>query len=172
MRQLIFLAILLAALGCGNEEGINPGSESLDFFTDARLSGEYPFAFSGNNVVFHRHYQKEEEEAIADDEYSEDFFLELEDPGENFSFSGEELKGLKTLFLYYCFCAYTNESQLIDGSIKGTKISSSKYELEVDLTYEYYYIDEVSKDTTNTQRQTVKYKGIHQRDAVPGSNTK
>jgi hypothetical protein len=161
----IFYVFMFSA--CGSEEGINPAEESLDFFVDAKLTGEFPFAFSGDNVVFHRHYTREDDKAIADDEYSEDFFVELENPGESFEYAGEELKDLKTLFLYYCYCGYTTDVALKEGSIKGIKKSARKYELDVDVTYEYYHIDQTSKDTIETYTRQVKYKGIHQQDAVP-----
>lgn len=155
---------------CGQDDGINPSEESLDFYTNARLTGEYPYAFSGDNVVFHRHYTREDDKSIADDEYSDDFFLEVENPGDSFEFSGEALQEVKTIFLYYCYCPYTNYSTLKDGFVKGSKKSNNRYELEVDLTYEYYHIDENTKDTVDTYTREVKYKGIHQQDAVPSAS--
>ena len=164
---LYSIIALLFISGCGEDHGINPAEESLDFFVDAKLTGEFPYAFSGDNVVFHRHYVREDDKSIADDEYSEDFFVELENPEESFEYTGEELKNLKTLFLYYCYCGYTSDVALKEGSIKGTKKSERKYELDVDVTYEYYHIDQASKDTIDTYTRQVKYKGVHQQDAVP-----
>lgn len=165
----VSIGILFLLAACGQEDGINPAEEVLDFFPNAKLTTKYPFAFPGENVVFHRHVRQADQQAVADDEYSEDFFFEVENPGDSFEYSGEELSEIKPLFLYYCYCSYSNDSALVGGTVRGTRISDKKYEVQVDVTYEYYYIEPTSKDTIDTITRRVKFEGTHHVDGVPSA---
>ena len=153
-------------MGC-EQEGINPSEEFLAFYPASELTAEYPFAVSGESVVFHRNYKKEDDESIADDEYAEDFFFEIEEPRESFELHTEDLQDIKTTFLYYCYCGYTEHSALKEGTISGTRISATSYEVDVDVTYEYYVLSEDTADTLSTFTHRVQYTGVHGRDARP-----
>lgn len=159
------LACLILS-ACG-QKGIIPAEETLSFYTESALSTEYPYVASGDKVVFHRHFGKEDDENIADDEYSEDFFFALEEPGEDFTLDTEDLKEQGTLFLYYCYCGYTENVALIEGSVSGNRVSATKYAIEADVTYEYYHLNEDGHDTLSTYTRQVTYSGLHERSSRP-----
>ncbi len=159
--------LFLLSSGCGfDDDTVNPAEEVLDFYTNAQVSSQYPFAASGDKVVFHRNYVRPDNANIADDEYSDDLFFEVSNPGDSFEFSGEELTTLKPIFLYYCYCAYTEKAALIGGSISGTKKSATEYEVDVDLTFEYYYVN-AAGDTLSTDTRNINYSGLHAYSLLP-----
>ena len=97
MQKLALLGILFVFIASCEREYVNPAEETFLFYEDAALTSEAPFASEGNQIVFHHYYKAEDEENIADDEYSEELFFELEDK-EEFQLQGEALKSIDLVF--------------------------------------------------------------------------
>ncbi|MCF6297061.1 MAG: hypothetical protein L3J08_03615 [Flavobacteriaceae bacterium] len=64
----------------------------------------YPEIVPGDKVVIKYHFKKKENKNIADDNYSEFIYLEIDKNEENLILKDKELQKVKLLFGRICFC--------------------------------------------------------------------
>lgn len=125
MKKLLLpLSLIWLLMSCDT----NPSKLENNYYENARISSEYPFLVAGDSVVLHRYYQAEDEEQVADDEYSEDLYVQIPADISSFDYDADALKSLKISFHPHCFCIPTLGQIINDGSLKGEK-SGSKWKV-------------------------------------------
>lgn len=141
----------------------------MTYVSNARISEDYPYIVSGDSTVFNRFYQAEEEENIADDEYSEDFFFQVPDNLNQFSYQDEELRALKMTLKQYCFCLATEGTIVERGSISGLRFGD-RWEVTVDVDLKYIY--RFDEDSTYVSQETINksFSGSFRKKPIPQAN--
>lgn len=92
----------------------------------------------GNDLVFEYRFDADDEESIADDEYSETIKFQIDASLENFFYQNIELSATKITFTKYCFCYFPLEiSKNINpfGTLEGTKISDTEWEIKMNIVF-------------------------------------
>ena len=164
MQKLTFIGILLIIISACEREYVNPAEETFLFYENATLTSEAPFASDGNQIVFHHYYKAEDEENIADDEYSEELFFELEDK-EEFQLKGEALKSIDLIFKQYCYCPEYSNLQVVDGYLNGSRKGADKYLIEANVEMIGYYLYE--GDTLDSQVIHSAFTGYFKKSSKP-----
>ncbi len=144
MKKYIILLLILTFIGCSNKN--NPSLTNLKVYNNATISEDYPFITDGNSLVFHYYFEAEDEENIADDEFAEDFFIEITTSGNAFTLNSDDLKELSHLYRQYCFCGSINYSSITAGLLEGVKKSNEDWSIFGQITLELGYIDEDTQE--------------------------
>lgn len=136
MKTLLLLALTaLFIVSCTDDESIISGDRSeFHFYQDATLTNAYPYIVEGQSLVFERYFESAEVPTIADDEYSDQFFIQVSPQGKSFLLEGEELKNSPSIFNVFCFCAPSDVFEITDGSISGEEIGGV-WHVSVDIAY-------------------------------------
>ena len=102
----------------------------------------------GNNLVFQYEYQADDEENIADDEYSEFIRFEIDPTLTEFEFKDVQLQDIKLTLTQSCFCGFSNEEKDVppSGMISGEKISENRWLIKIDASF---YRDEYRVISSN-----------------------
>jgi hypothetical protein len=99
---------------------------------------QYATIESGENLVFEYRFIAQDEEKIADDEYSETIRFEIDTNINKFSYSDDELLDIKAVFTQYCHCGFPpSESKNVNpkGTISGEKISNKEWRVRINTTF-------------------------------------
>lgn len=78
-------------------------NKSLDIKTDG-ISAQYPQVIEGTQRVLKFEYKKNEDPRIADDEYTEVIYAEIDPATDNLSLKDDKLSQAKVLFGRLCYC--------------------------------------------------------------------
>jgi hypothetical protein len=111
---------------------------AYEFFTASKIDtltnsgGIFYTINSGSNIVFQYTHAGPDCKNIADEEYTEFLVFQIPAALTSFQYQNNELAGVLTLFQRLCFCP-PNASAVTSGFIKGTKISSSKWDIEINI---------------------------------------
>ncbi len=163
--KLILLFMALLVLGCSEDD---PFAENLDqsFYENSAISSNYPYVGAGTSIVFHRYFQEEDNPQIADDEYAEDFMIELPSDADYFEITGDQLGDIPILFNQYCYCAPIDFVQFTDGQILGQR-KGSNWELDVDVEFRQGFINAESGDTVYVDTGRKTFSGLFLQKARP-----
>ena len=141
MKKLLLL-ILVLAYSCTNN---NPERFVYAFSKNAGLEiiqneGSYMQwgnIIEGSNLVFEYEFHAEDDENIADDEYSEYIRFEIDANSNEFQFEGAALSDIKLTLTQSCFCGFFDEEKDVPatGTISGTKISENRWAISIDVTF-------------------------------------
>ncbi len=154
-KGLLVLILCAIVISCTKE---NEDFYGYTFSTNAQINLQdfdngymkYTTVVDGTNLVFEYEFVRADEEAIADDEYSEYIRFEIDPNLNEFMYSGEEeLTAINAFFTESCFCGYLlDEAKDVPptGTISGKKISDTKWDISIDVIF---YGDE-SKNISNT----------------------
>ena len=150
MRNTIWIAIcsFLFLVAC-KKEGVNPtncrsGKCTYEMFENSQLAvtlGTFPGEGfvdieSGDHRVFQYSYEANDNPRISDDEYWEDIYFEIPSDVEEFEYRDAEMLDQNLVFQPSCFCLI--ETVLITkGSIKGKRLSDNRWEIEMDIAFEW-----------------------------------
>ncbi|XOV94359.1 MAG: hypothetical protein ACFHWX_06565 [Bacteroidota bacterium] len=169
MRAInISLSVIIGIIFFGCEgERVNPEQESFAFYDDAQIVEEFPFTQDGEKVVFHHYHMAADKENVADDEYSEDVFFEV-NASDEFYLEGDELKNINIVFKQHCKCQTYNHVSVADGYLKGDKKGTDRYLLEANVKLMGYYIME--GDTLESQVLHTAFTGLFKRSPLPAGS--
>lgn len=162
--SLIFFSLLCFAC---EREYINPAQESFEFYDGAQVAESFPYADEGDKIVFHHYYVAEDEEDIADDEYAEEVFFEV-DTQEDFHLEDQDLKNLNFIFKQYCYCPTFDHIQIMDGYLKGNRKGNDRFLLEANIEMIGYYLFE--GDTLESQVLHSAFTGLFKRATLPSGD--
>ncbi len=155
---LLWLPILLVA--CAEDDEVDAGVLSLSFYESSALSGDYPYVSEGDGLVLHRYFMAQDEPNIADDEYSEDFLVELPaTTGDEFLLEGDDLLNLNVLYNQYCFCLSGDIIQITGGEISGSRVAQG-WLIEVDISYEQSYRNPQDGEIVVVDVDSISFSGI------------
>ena len=89
---------------------------------------------NGTNLVFSYHYTSRVCENIADGGYVDQLYIEVPAGSNSFEYNdATELQNGMCYFLRSCFCGNVS-SRLVTGTIKGTKVSDTKWSVQANVT--------------------------------------
>lgn len=163
MKHLLaFLFVGIIALSSCDLDGTNPGDKRLRVYADASISEEYPHVISGDNLVFHFYYQHPDEENIADDEFTEEFFLEVVPNGNSFSFSSEQmaLDDVTMWYEQYCFCGQFNRLEVTGFDIEGTKVGDN-WSLSGTADFNLQFVNPDTDEVLDSFPRSVTISGVY-----------
>jgi hypothetical protein len=86
----------------------------------------------GNKLVFEHRFEKNDKANIADDEFWDWIFFEIDPDLESFSFSDAELTDINALYEFSCFCVGPFRFRIESGTISGEK-KGDKWDVTVDV---------------------------------------
>ena len=146
LSLLYILAVIMLSVftSCDNDSNndCNPETESGTIHTGfeiiASLDSDtlHPYdTILGNNNVFEYQYNAVECDDVHDDEFGYFVRFEVPDLNSEFSYTDEEL--ITARAYYNEFGAWSNvQLQILSGTIKGTRINDTTYEVDASITTE------------------------------------
>ena len=142
MKHLSLLCLLLVLISCESEDDtVNENGDVLTYhyFENARVhlySNSFTSIENGVNRVFEYEFVADDNPNLADDEFAERILFEVPLNMDNFSFSNQELNTIHAYYDKYCFCLIEGSIPLSTGTIRGTRINSSTFEIEINVEFE------------------------------------
>lgn len=142
MKHLSLLCLLLVLISCESEDDtVNENGDVLTYhyFENARInldSNNFTSIENGVNRVFEYEFVADDNPNLADDEFAERILFEVPLNMDNFSFSNQELNTIHAYYDKYCFCLIEGSIPLSTGTIRGTRINSSTFEIEINVEFE------------------------------------
>ena len=144
MKKILLASMVCTLLSCSNNT--NDDVFRYTYYEDAELSIETTDdsymqtgrVTAGENIVFEYEYTAEEEENIADDEYTEFIRFEISPNLSEFSYQDAELTDIKTVLTKICYCFFeydVNKDVPPTGNIAGERISATQWRISVDVTF-------------------------------------
>lgn len=112
--------------------GLHPNSK-LDY-SDENFDN---YIKSGNNLVFRMSLHTEGEDIIADDEFTDLLYFEIDPSMESFSAENDNLDLLNVRFQQLCFCADVKTKKPASGCMQGQKIDDNHWKVQANLTIQY-----------------------------------
>lgn len=88
----------------------------------------------GKFIVFQYRFNNNDDPLIADDEYTEILQFEIDPELERFTISGNSLKQSRAVYGEFCFCLDSGFLWITDGCIKGKKINSTRWQIEINIS--------------------------------------
>lgn len=145
MKNSALIFICFIGISCSNDD-VNKAEYSFEFVENSGLTintvdesyMKYGVIEEGGKTVFKYRYTAEDDEQIADDEYSEYIYFEIEPDVTNFLIEDEGLIDAKVTLTKACFCffGYDSEKDVAPkGSISGEKRSDNQWEIELNVTF-------------------------------------
>jgi len=143
MKNIVFILLFCFILfGCNNNNNDSRKEYSFTENSQITLDDNKPNPFtkieSGENLVFNYYFQKEDNENIADDEYSESIIFEIDPELEHFSYTDNELLSINAYFNKSCFCLINGSIPIIKGTIKGDKVDDLTWEVQINVSFTDY----------------------------------
>lgn len=145
IKKIGVLVVCFVMFACG-DDGVSGEKYEYHFFSESELTVntvqesymKYGVVSQGNNLVFKYHYKAKDDEQIADDEYSEFIYFEVDANLNSFELTNEALTDAKVILTKSCFCFFgdTPEKNVEPtGIITGEKISDSKWKITLNVTF-------------------------------------
>lgn len=91
---------------------------------------------SGDKLVFAYEYVKNDKENIADDEYTEFIYFEIDLSVESFDFQDSELSDAALIMRPVCFCV-PGLGIPVSGSLSGSKINDNRWQVDMDVIFDW-----------------------------------
>lgn len=144
------LMLVLSIVGC-KPEGLNPtncrdgkctytfeANKAIKIVPDTSFDATFIEIESGDMRVFHYQYIANDQANIADDEYSENIYFEIDPSLENFSFQDAQLADVNLIVQPVCFCLPVIY-QPLKGSLSGERKSDDTWKVNLDVEYDDGY---------------------------------
>lgn len=162
MKYLSIFALfaILAITSCNDE---NPGMKTLKVYASATVQDQHPFVTNGDNLVLHYYYKAPDEESIADDEFAEDFFLEIIPENGEFLMDSNVLINRDIQFIYrqYCFCGFVNRYSLTAYDLVGEETSNGNWNVSGTLTVKLEFVDEQTEEVQSSFERKLQLSGTY-----------
>lgn len=149
MRNVIILSLTLIGLslaGC-KQTGVNPtncrkgkctytilSNQQITIDTSESLWQDVEI-IAGDQLVFEYEYIKNDEANIADDEYTERIYFEIDPESDSFSFKDDELAATNLIKQPICYCIPILWTP-VSGTLTGEKTTETTWEVEMDVVFE------------------------------------
>jgi len=145
MKYLALLAGTLYLFACSDKKSGTDDCDPEEYEhtikansrIDTLTGGSSIFSFQVNsdpnkNVFIYTH-TSERCKMVADAGYRETLVFEVPANANSFSYTNDELKNANTYYKMSCYCD-VNARMVVQGTIKGQKISAAMWTVEADLT--------------------------------------
>lgn len=143
-----FLLILscLILTSCSKDDNVNDPNYLYEYSNDSELTITYyqnsymkrGEVSQGDKVVFKYTYTAEDDKEIADDEYTEFIYFEIDSALDEFLLEGDALESANLILAKSCFCYFPYDSDkdvAPVGSISGEKLSDNTWKVNVDVMF-------------------------------------
>lgn len=158
--KLLLILTAFITFSCSDDEGVPTGDiTEFNFYQDASLTNGYPYIVGGSGLVFERFFEKDDNPQIADDEYSDQFFFQVNPEGGSFLLEGEELRVTPSMFDVFCFCFPSDVFEITDGSISGEEIGGA-WQVSVDIAYSRGVRDTQTGEVTEVDNGVLVFEGL------------
>ncbi|MFK7921992.1 MAG: hypothetical protein AB8H47_08545 [Bacteroidia bacterium] len=111
--------------------------QSIEIVHDSVNQSTFVEIVNGDKLVFKYLYTADDEDYIADDEYTENIYFEIDPEVESFSFRDEEMADIQLTIQPICFCVPLIYEPRI-GSLSGKRLNNTTWEVSLDVSYEQY----------------------------------
>lgn len=149
MKNSFILACILLPLsiiGC-RQTGVSPTNcrsgkctytieENQQIEITGDSTGQYVNIISGDKLVFAYEYVKNDKRNIADDEYTEYIYFEIDPSVESFDFQDSELVDAALVMHPVCFCV-PGLGIPVSGSLSGSKINNNRWQVDMDVIFDW-----------------------------------
>lgn len=138
--------VCLSIFGC-RQTGVSPTNcrsgkctyiietnKQIDFVGDSLE--QYIDIASGDKLVFTYKYVKNDKENIADDEYTEYIYFEVDPSAESFDFQDSGLSDAALIMNPICFCI-PGLGIPLSGSLSGSKINDNRWQVDLDVVFDW-----------------------------------
>ncbi|APU68948.1 hypothetical protein [Christiangramia flava] len=131
----LFSACSLKGDACNPEQLSTRFQENQKItLTEDTEDGTFSFTISeGDKQVFKYEYVGAECPEVIDDETGENFYFEIGSDLESFEYTDEELASIQAIYQPNGAWIAHLPSRITEGSVSGERISSSKWEISVDV---------------------------------------
>lgn len=149
MRNAIILSLTMIGLslaGC-KQTGVNPtncrdgkctysilANQSIEIDRSDSLWQDVDIT-AGTQLVFEYEYIKNDKENIADDEYTERIYFEIDPELSSFNFRDADLEGINLVKQPICFCIPILWTP-VSGTLTGEKLTETTWQVEMDVVFE------------------------------------
>jgi hypothetical protein len=136
MKTLFFSLLSVAFFTVFAQPKINKGETLYRIYTNKSLqiindSENFSAQIdTGKDLVFEYYMRADERADMSDDEYTEKILFSAPKNVKSFNYTG---KTLNAVFLRGCFCMDRGWHPISDGFIKGKKINSTTWIVEMDI---------------------------------------
>lgn len=145
INKLCVLLVCIIMFSCSND-GVSGEKYEYHFFSDSELTinafensyMKYGVVSEGDKIVFKYYYKAKDEEQIADDEYSEFIYFEIDSSLNNFEITDEALTTAKVVLTKSCFCFFQDAPEknvAPTGIISGEKLSDNQWKITLNVTF-------------------------------------
>jgi len=155
-RYLFFTVFAVLCFACNSsDDGVTPELSTYEFYTDSNMVFTNNQGFEtvsiepGTNSVFKYSFTAEEDENIADDEYTETLYFEVDGSLDNFSYSNGELRGLNLAIRRLCFCPNVDFIFPQVGTVTGSKQSNGNWDISISISFQWDAQSETVSRTIN-----------------------
>ena len=143
--NLFSVVLLVFLFGCQSDDESGNGDRfEYSFYENAQITlSEFNFSdvSPGNNLVFRYYFLADENPNISDDEYAERIIFEIPSDADEFSFTNAELSNINTYFDKFCFCFIEGSIPISEGTISGSKINATTWEVSIDVSFEDFQLE-------------------------------
>lgn len=166
MKANILALITSAIILTSCTEDTNPSVIRTTYSDKAKLTDEYPYLQFGDSLVFDRYYQAEDNEMIADDEYSENLYLELPSGVTSFEYTTENLSQFKIELYPSCFCIPTMGTTFVSGTLSGT-LNGDDWKLKGSVDFKLIYQYDQDSSYVSDQIEHQELSGTYKLSPTP-----
>lgn len=91
---------------------------------------------SGEQWVFEYTFVANDNPNIADDEFTENLYFEIDPELSSFSYSDEDLRDMNAVYQQICHCTFPHVFRINKGTINGEKLNKNAWYIEIDVEVE------------------------------------
>ncbi|MEL7535174.1 MAG: hypothetical protein AAFN10_27975 [Bacteroidota bacterium] len=112
-------------------------NQQIEIIEDSTIQSTFINIIGGDKIVFKYQYIADDEPNIADDEYLENIYFEIDPDAETFSFTDEQLADANLVIQPVCFCVpIVIEPR--SGILSGERLDDNTWKVTLDASYQIY----------------------------------
>ena len=164
---IIVFLIITFLVSCGEE--INPGVRKLSVYEQSSVLTDFPFVTIGDALTFHLQRSAQDRKDVIDDEFSEEFLIQINTQENSFSYSSNSLAiyDLPIVYRQYCFCLGFNRVSMTQFEIAGNKKSNGDWQVKGDVTLILQYVDNQSMEVIDEREWDLNISGLYVKSSKP-----
>ncbi len=111
--------------------------KAIQITRDSLGDAQYLELINGTKLVFHYQYVANDKDFIADDEYTENLYFEIDPDSSRFHYTDQDLAEIQASLVPWCFCPLL-VSEIRTGTISGERINAKTWQVEIDVQVDRY----------------------------------
>lgn len=136
---LILISLFLISCSSSDDDVENPENTDYIVYQNASLvineteNGTFMEVEDGDKLVFEYKYSTEGQPEIADDEFTEVVYFELDHNTGDFTLDESDFEATRTYLGRFCFCGNTGFFPVTSGIIEGEKTGDLRWNVTLDV---------------------------------------